>query len=266
MKNIIEYLRSRIFIVNLVLAILFMGLMFGFTYKWLSSYTNHGESISVPDLRGLTFEQVDEYLKDKNLRFVIVDSTVYDVSKTPGTVIEQEPSPDSKVKENRTIYLSVTRTVPPRIKVPNLVDVSLKQAEEILKTYGFRVGDLIYKPDLAKNAVLAMLNKGRTLSLDDILPKGSVIDLVLGDGFGNTRVPIPSLMNLTRGEALFVLKASSLNIGSTVYDESVRDTLMAKVYRQNPSYSALDSVSQGEAIDLFFTQNEDKIKLFQSNE
>lgn len=261
MKQLISFFTSRIFVINLVAATGLLFLFFGFSYKWMNTYTRHGSSVSVPNLRGMHIDQLYEFLEFKNLNYKISDSTVFDLTKPPGTVIEQDPGPNEKVKENRTIYLSVTRAVPPGVKIPDLLDNSLRQAEAILRSYGLIRGQLIYKPDLAKNAILEIQINGRTVHQGEEVTKGTVIDLVLGDGFGNTKVAIPQLFNLSLDEALFVINASSLNVGAIVFDHAVKDSSNAKVYKQFPQHDADAVISQGESIDLFLTQSESVLKL-----
>jgi eukaryotic-like serine/threonine-protein kinase len=217
--------------------------------NWLSNYTHHGESITVPDLRGLTAERLERFVEDKHLRYKVVDS-IFQVGKQPGTVLEQDPAPDSKVKENRTIYLTVNSSKPPKVKMPNLVDVSLRQAEAILETYGLVLGNTIYKPDLAKNAVLSQQYKGRGIAPGTELYKGSTIDLVLGDGLGISVVKVPGLVGLSKAEAMFVLRGSALNIGTITFDDAVRNKDAAKVYKQSPEAGS-GTLKQGEAIDIW---------------
>jgi hypothetical protein len=245
-----QFFTSKVFFINLLLALIFIAAVFGITYSYLSSYTHHGESIAVPDLRGLTKERLATFVNGKHLRYAIVDS-IFELDKTPGTVVDQDPAPDSKVKEDRTIYLTVNASLPPKVKMPDLVDVSYRQADAILQTFGLKVGNLIYKPDLAKNAVLGQRYRGSEISPGTEIPKGSVIDLVLGDGLGNTQVSVPDLIGLTKGEALFVLKGSSLNVGTVHYDGGVKDSLVAKVYKQSPEPSDDATLNQGEAVDLY---------------
>ncbi len=266
MKNFFKFLLSRVFIINIIASVGLAVLVFGLTYKWLDGYTRHGTSISVPDLRGMVAADLDEFLMYKSLRYKVTDSTIYSLDKPPGTIIEQEPRPSEKVKEGRTIYVTITRSTPPGVKVPDLLDNSLRQAELILKSYGLVVGELIYKPDLAKNAVLAMQVNGTELEPGDEVTKGTVIDLVLGDGFGNTKVPVPDLFNLTLDEAMFVIRASSLNIGNLAFDNSVLDSSKARVYRQFPELGESSVINQGEAIDLFLTQSEKVILLHSQDE
>nr|MBP9083630.1 hypothetical protein [Bacteroidia bacterium] len=123
------------------------------------------------------------------------------------------------------------------------------------------LGELIYKPDLAKNAVLEMQVNGRAVHKGDAVSKGTVIDLVLGDGFGNTKVQVPQLYGLTLDEAMFVINASALNIGSMVFDANVKDSSNAKVYRQFPAVNSGIEISQGESVDIFLTQSESVLKL-----
>jgi eukaryotic-like serine/threonine-protein kinase len=259
-KKIIDIIRSKIFLLHFSLSVGVGILVLFCTYLWLSSFTNHGESITVPDLKGMKFQELEAFLEDKNMQVKIADSSTFMIDKPPGVVIEQDPAPNEKVKDGRTIYVTITRTVPPQVKLPNLIDVSQRQAEAILNSYGLRVGQLIYKPDLAKNAVLSVLFNGASLKPGDEIKKGSVVDLVLGDGIGNTTVDVPDFKGLTLDEVLFVLQGSSLNQGAIVFDESVRDSSSAKVYRQIPEPGDSSVIKQGESIDFFFTQNPEKLK------
>src|SRR5688572_26971203 len=101
-----SFLKSKIFLFNLIAATLLIGTCFFVLYNWLNSYTHHGESITVPDLRGMTQEKLEHFLENKHLQYKVVDS-LFETKKAPGTILEQDPAPDSKVKENRTIYLTV---------------------------------------------------------------------------------------------------------------------------------------------------------------
>lgn len=260
MGILFQFIKSKTFLLNVFSAIFVLLLLFSFTYRWLDSYTNHGETISVPDLRGLKISQLNAFLVNKNVKYKIADSTVYDMKKPPGTVIEQDPAPNEKVKENRTIYLTITRTVAPLVKMPDLIDNSFRQAEAILESYGLKLGQIVYKPDLAKNAVLEQYANGVAISPGTEIFKGTQIDLVLGDGFGSTIVNIPQLYNLSLSEVMFVLKASSLNAGSIIFDQTVRDSTLARVYKQIPEFVDTLTINQGQAIDIYLTQSEAILK------
>lgn len=250
----LEFLRSKPFIAHLLLSFALVGLILFATYQWLNSYTKHGETIVVPDLKGKKFEGIEKYIEGKDIRVVVNDSTVFLLDKPPGVIVEQDPAPGEKVKRNRMVYLTITRTVPPQIKLPNLIDVSKRQAEAILASFGLKTGEITYKPDLAKDAVLAVMYKGKEIKPGFELEKGEVIDLVLGDGLGNTVVDVPSLIGLTYEEALFVLQGSSISPGAMMFDDNVTDKNSAKVYRQSPAPGQGVTIRQGESMDLYFSR------------
>jgi len=251
MSNAIDFIRSKVFAVQAGLAILVLIVVMFVTYNWLGSYTNHGETVTVPNLKDMKFKDLKAFLESKSLTVEVSDSSVFILDKAPGVVIEQDPAPNELVKEGRTIYVTITRTVAPQVKIPNLVDVSQSQAEAILNSYGLKVGHLIYKPDLAKDAVLGFMFNGHSLKAGDELAKGSSIDLILGDGVGSTDVAVPQLVNLTLEEATFVLQGSALNIGELVFDGPVKDSSSAVIYQQEPEPGDSSFLKQGESVKLY---------------
>ena len=90
-----------------------------------------------------------------------------------------------KVKEKRKIYITLNSKIPPKIKMPNLINGSVKNAQLILKSYDLKLGKINYVPDMAVNAVIKMYIKGDPIVHNDIITKGSTIDLDVGDGYGN---------------------------------------------------------------------------------
>ncbi|MES2780374.1 MAG: PASTA domain-containing protein, partial [Bacteroidota bacterium] len=142
----------------------------------------------------------------------------------------------------------------PLVNLPNLIDVSLRQAQVMLQSVGLKVGKLIYRPDIAQNVVLEQLYGNHTIAAGTKIPKGSTIDLVLGDGLGQGDVSLPDLTGMTLEEARNLLASSTLNVGSVVYQGVVTDSTSAKVYRQTPGFAEGVMVGSGQAIDLFLKQ------------
>lgn len=250
MKDVFNFFLTKTFLLNLILAALVVASIFGFTYRWLNKYTNHGQSIDVPELKGLNTEQVTTLLERLHLRFAIVDS-VYQLDKTPGIILEQDPAPKAKVKENRTIYLTINSAVPPKVKMPDLTDVSLRQAEAILQSFGLKAGELSYRHDLARNAVLETRFRGKPIKPGTSVNKGSVIDLIVGDGIGNEQTSVPNLIGLTKAEALFALEVANLAAGAIIYDENIKDSTSAVVYKQFPLPTDSFRLKQGESVDIY---------------
>jgi beta-lactam-binding protein with PASTA domain len=219
--------------------------------RYLANYTQHGQYIAVPDFRGLSVQQAESKINDLKLDFIVVDS-VFAPDKKPGTVIEQNPLPGVNVKENRTVYLTMNAFNPPKVKLPNMINQSLRQAKGLLETYGLQVGNLKYVPHFAKDAVLKVMYKGRLIEPGFSVVHGEKIDLVLGDGIGGEKIALPDFRGMTRREVLIMLEKLSLVAGAEVFDKSVTDSSSAKVYRQIPEWRDGAEIQQGRSIDLFF--------------
>ncbi len=215
----------------------------------LSSYTRHGESLTLPNLKGLGFEEVQQILEQKKLRYIITDTAFID-SMPKGSVIEQNPLPITKVKEGRFIYITLNSNSSVGVLMPNLINNSLRFAETVLNSSGLKLGTVIYKPDIAAGAVLDQLYKNQSIQPNIKIPKGASIDLIVGDGMGSTEVDIPDLTNLTLNEARGVLESNLLQVGSVVYEGKV-DSLNAVIKRQSPSYQEGVKIKSGQEIDLF---------------
>lgn len=252
MRNFIQFLKSKQFRIHFAIAFGSVAILLFIVFKWLNIYTRHSETISVPDLKGIEIVEAMDLLDQQGFKYVI--DSIYTELGEPNTVYEQEPEANALVKENRTIYLTIVSGSAPTVKLPDLIDVSFREAKAILESYGIKVGQLIYRPDLAQNAVLGMRYKGTEVSKGYVLSKGEVVDLILGDGYGNLKVVIPNLVGLSFDEALFVLQGSKLLIGSVIFDGNNNDTLNAIVYRQSPESStdtSMNKISQGETIDIY---------------
>lgn len=255
----LQFLKSKVFLKHLALTLLLSLGIFWACFGYLSSYTKHGETIDVPNLVGKTEKEALSILEEADLRLVVADS-IFDTKKPKGTVLDQNPSANFKVKENRTIYITLNALTPPKVQMPNLVDASLRQAKSMIESYGLIVGKTTYIPDYAKDAVLKQRYKGKDIKPGTQILSGSKIDLVLGDGLKRgERTSVPNLIGLTRDEADRRLRNLSLHTGAEVFDDSVKDTLSARVYRQSPQYSSDAQISEGQSIDLFFTQDKSKI-------
>lgn len=254
LKSFLKFLISKVFLINVGIAIvLFLGILYGFN-QWLHWYTHHNEALTVPDLKGMHRDEAEELLEKKDLEMV-VDDSVYVPDQPELTVIEQQPLARSKVKLNRKIYLTVNSPNPPKVEIPDLTDVSLRQALKILKTKGFEIGDLRYVPGVAQNAVKFLEKDGQKIPQGKMLPKGTTIDLVLEEGRSGKKTDIPQLKGLNKDEASFLLKSKGLNFGSLHYQETVNDSTAAIIYKQRPLYQQDKEIAQGEAIDVWLTDS-----------
>lgn len=183
-------------------------------YIWLPVSTNHGETITVPDVKGLTLEELEEFLDKRSLRYEVTSDSSYSPSFPPLAVLNQVPTPNTKVKENRKIYVTLNAESPPLVKCPKLIDLSLKAAQMVLKSYDLKLGSIKTIPDpIAFGTVHEAQLDGRAVLEGERIEKGSTIDLVVGDGYGNTIFQSPNLIGLDQEEAEFVIIGSGLKVG-----------------------------------------------------
>ena len=200
----------------------------------LNRITQHGVARTVPSVTGKKIDEVRDLLEGQGFEVVIQDSVFYD-SLQPSVVIKQIPEPDAVVKVNRTIYVTINRTVPPDVDMPNLVGYSFRNAELVLANMGLRLGDTTFRPDFAKNSVLEQLYNGKSISPGAKIKVGSSISLVLGTGIGNEEMAVPRLLGLSYEEAKILLESQGLILGVALPDPDVKDTASAFVYRQSPN-------------------------------
>ncbi len=177
-----EYLKSKVFGVQLLLALGLICVIGYFFMHWLTFTTDHGNEITVPDLRKMSEQQVEDAVDELNLEYVLLDSVDYNSQFPKHTVVEQDPLPGSKVKVNRKIYIKINSSGFTMVRIPNIIEKTYRQAVPTLKSLGLEEGTISYKPYIGKDMVLEMHWNGKKLNPGDKVFKSSKIDLVLGDG------------------------------------------------------------------------------------
>ena len=244
---------------NVLILILAGGFIFYGTLVALRHYTHHGEALQVPDVTGLTLDEAGKLLQAQKMRWQLSDS-VYVNSVKPGAVVSQNPEPGSKVKEKRNIFLIVNSLALEKVKMPNVVGISLRQAKSTLESQGLFVGQLTYVPDIAKDYVLKQLYRGEEIRKGTVIVKGSEIELVLGRGLSDERTPVPNILGNTLSEARETLTKYFLNFGVIISDGifTSADSLNAFIYRQKPTASDNATLQLGSTIDVWVTVDETK--------
>jgi len=246
---------------NLVLAIaLFVGLLI-LTQLGLKVITRHNQVITVPDFTDLSLPDVKIVAKRYDLRTKVTDS-VYVNRMEKGHVFSQNPAPGSQVKKDHLVRLTINAHETRKVKMPNLVGYSLRQAKTEILASGLTVGKLTYREDLATNNVLDQFVKGRYTAPGTEVEAETPVDLLLGLSPESSQTYIPYLIGFTLPVARDNIFDNSLNVGNITYDETVQtyqDTLSAVVYQQTPAYSSGAPVRMGTTIHLKLTTSQSKI-------
>lgn len=180
--SLVKFLKSKVFFKQLALAIVAVLVLTFLILKWLNITTNHGEFVTVPDLKGKSLETVKIELNDLDLEFKLQDSANYNPNYPKQSVIEQNPIAGAQVKENRKIYLILNPSGYRKVEVPNVLKRTFRQAKPQLQALEFKIGNITYIDNIGKDVVLGMKHNGETLKPGTLLPLTSTIDLVLGNG------------------------------------------------------------------------------------
>ncbi len=182
MRNFLDFLRSRTFLLQLGLAILVIIVICFLTLRWLKSSTNHGEFVEVPDFSKMSVMEMREVAENAGLRYEVLDSTNYNPDYPRFSILEQNPLAGTKVKENRKIYFTVNPSGYKKVTIPNIIQVTRRNATSMLRAVGLDVQRVTYIDELGKDMVYRMKFKGKYIKPGDKLPKTSKIELECGNG------------------------------------------------------------------------------------
>jgi eukaryotic-like serine/threonine-protein kinase len=227
-----------------VILTLFIGLLLFFFYVYLPRTTNHGETITVPKLIGMNSAQLEDFLSSRNLRYKINDST-YTPDAKPYTVLTQHPLPDSKVKENRMIYVTIATKNAPKVAMPALVDMSLKGAQLSLKQHDLLLGDILYVAG-NQDMVYDQLVNGKKIEPGAMISKGTKIALKIGNSTGNA-IETPDF----RGMDIESAKAMAHDAGVLIEIRPDHNATTGTIVRQKPSPDETREIKTGETIDVW---------------
>ena len=242
--------KNKVLYKQIIVTFCAMFLCFFLWLKYIDIYTHHDEYIVLPDFYGVHIQDLDSVCQEFDLRYIIIDS-VFNKKVAKGTILEQDPIAGTNVKENRRIYFTINALQNKIVTFPDITDLSLRQAVRKLENLGLVVGELEYKPDLAKNVVLNQKVNGIKIKGGQELFIGTAVDLIIGSGLSDKTTSIPNLLDLDLRKAQTEIKIASLNLGAVIFDKGVTDSADALVYKQNPEVNEKRKVKLGTSIDIY---------------
>lgn len=169
---------------HVLVAIALSAVLFMVIILFLRFFTRHGKEISMPSYYGKPASELTQNGKSEGFVFVVNDE-LYENDATPGTVLKQNPLPGEKVKHGRKVYLTIAAAEPPTINMPELRDLSLRQAQIMLESQGLVLDKTIEKPSPYENVVLDVLYKGHVIAAGSKIKQGEKITLVVGKNIGD---------------------------------------------------------------------------------
>lgn len=248
-KKAFRFLRDKWFYISLIIMLLLVAGALFYTFKKLDKFTRHAEEFPVPDMVGMNYDEALEVYQDE-LTFILLDS-IYVKDFPEGAVYQQDPAAGQNVKKRRNVYIIRTNIAPEIVKMPNLRNLSLRQAMVSLNMVGLKVDKLEFVDYFARNAVIEQKIKDNVIEPNDDVVKGSAVTLVVGLGNGSRTTNLPDLVGVNVEDAKEKINIASLNIGMEIFidNDDVEDLYVS---RMEPEYSLETMVPLGSTVNVWY--------------
>lgn len=181
MMDYLKKLLKNPLVVTLLLAVFVSCTILYATLKWLDSYTRHNEAVIVPDVKGLNIEEAARFFDSNGLRYSVIDS-VFSKSVKPGAIVEIMPVTGSKVKEGRIVFITVNAMTSQMAEVPEVEDLSFRQAYALLRARGFEKIETVYVPGVYKDLAIGVELRGRLLDRGEMVQLSAPLVLKISNG------------------------------------------------------------------------------------
>lgn len=228
------------------------------TLFWLRSYTNHGQQLELPDYVGIKFDSAQKDADDKSFNMIVKDS-VHRVGIKGGEILNQLPVAYSKVKEGRTVYVTVAKYNADLIRLEDLPmlygenyqakksELALLEISSDIKSYQYDTGDPDHILEVWQDGkqVVGRNMKGKGVSV----PKGGKLSFVLSKSRGGV-LDLPDLTCRQVSEVDFVLQSQKLRIGNITQEGTIDNEGQAWIIAQYPPYSFGSKIDMDSAIDI----------------
>ncbi len=177
-------LKGGYVLINL-LAMLAMVILLGVAISYcIDIYTHHGESIEVPQLKGMNIDNARDVADGLDLKIIVSDSG-YNKKLPAGQILEQSPVNGNLVKSGHSIYVTVNSGAAAKVQIPDIIDnSSYRGAEAELSALGFKLGEAM-RVHGEKEWVYGIVCNGRNVYFGDYVPVDATLRLQIGDGLLN---------------------------------------------------------------------------------
>ncbi|MBP1743912.1 MAG: kinase domain protein [Firmicutes bacterium] len=233
--------KKKIMVAAILVLLAVVGSVSGF-FAFNKLAGNSGET-TVPAIIGLQEEDAQKLVEDKKLKFVVVGKEKSD--EPEGTVLKCYPDEGTKVKENSDVRVSIS-SGDKVSSIPNVENMELNAAKEIITDAGFKVGNITYQASttLQKDYIISQSPDSSATSTD------TTIDLVVSSGPEQKYSTVPDLHGKTVEQASALLANVGLKLGST--DTAVTDNTSLKDTIKAQSIDPGQKVTEGTAISVTY--------------
>ncbi|TVQ03801.1 MAG: PASTA domain-containing protein [Balneolaceae bacterium] len=248
MENLKHFLTSRK-LYSIITGFIVAGLAFLIIMDLIIMpyYTNYNKGVTVPDVTKLSLNEAEALLEQYGLRHEVLDRRSH--SAYPANyIIDQAPAPRQIVKPNRKIYLTVNTDTTPKTVVPNVVAMSLRNAEIQLVNHGLVVGSISYESSRFRNTVLR-----QSVAPGDTIPRGTVVNLAISDGLGTRIISVPDVKGMRLSEGQQAILRAGLRVGEIRFQPS-REHTPNTIISYTPD---VEELTEGEELLLIVAERFD---------
>ena len=247
-----RFLKDKWFYISLIIMVLLLVGTFLFVFNRLDRFTRHGKEFMVPNMVGLNYDDAVQRF-NKEFTFILLDS-IYVKDFPEGAIYQQNPAPGAMVKQGRNVYIIRTSIAPEIVKMPNLRNLSLRQALVTLNAVGLKVDKLMYIDYFARNAVVEQKIKESVIEPKEDVVKGTAITLVMGLGNGVKTTNVPDVVGVNIEDAKNKINSASLNLGVEIFVDSDEPENLF-VSRMEPEYATDAMVPLGSLVNVWYRSN-----------
>ncbi len=208
------YYNKKFYFVLVAIIAICVLFLFMLNLYIMPAYTHHDEGVTVPNVTRLSIKDAKQLLSSSDLKYEVLKKRSNDAFP-PDYVIEQNPDPSQIVKPGRKIYLVVNMISHPTVEMPNLQNLSLRNARIQLVNSNLKIGTISYQSGRFKNTVLH-----QSIQPKKVVKKGAEVDLVVSNGLGKKRVEIPQIIGLELTKAVQKVRKKGLRVGQVRYKPS----------------------------------------------
>jgi len=230
-------------LIRIIFSIIGMIVVFSIVadYIVMPAYTRQNQNRIMIDLKNRSLDDVIKILKSESYRYEVSD-TLYTNKFKLGTIVDQYPKPNTRVKSGRTVRLKIAQPEK-SVAIPNLIGQSRRSAELELNQMGLIIDTVYteYNPEYPNGTIAWQYPKA-----GDRRKKGMGIQITVSKGMPPNFFQVPNLIGLSINQAKDLIFKSRLKVGKISYHQD-QDLV---------PYTVLDqSIKNGTVLDATATIN-----------
>lgn len=189
------------------LAVIFLLIVFFIILQ----FTIKGEIVEVPDVIGKSFVDATQILNKNDLATPKIEGEKYSGEIPKGYVVDQRPSPGSKVKKGRQIKVFLSKGAEAGI-VPRVIGKTITEAQMDLTARGLEIGLIvrIHSDDFPQEGTII----AHTPPPNAAVQKGTKVNLLVSLGPYYRQLTMPDISGMKLENAIEFLKSRGFKLGT----------------------------------------------------